>query len=190
MTESVQSVSILSEAPVAEATLGHVLAGLSKRMSASRIGTGMLAELRRIADDQLPPAFWRLYLNDSVIPQSWRAPNGYPSSDVDMAWATVIRAMVEMTPNPHSFEVRFGKALGESGYSEARFVRLVRAEGSSLRRELRVAAAWLAGKGVLRADWRYPASLVLGSTRLPGVYRKSSIHQLSRDFFSAEAQRS
>ena len=167
--------------------LGQVIATISHRLSADRIGSGALAELRRISSALLPPAFWRLYLADGVVPPEWREPHGRPDPRVDVAWAALIRAMVEMAPNPHSHKQGFGKALGESGYSEHRFVRLIRAQKEDLARETRVAGSWLAQKGVTQANWEQPASLLLGQFGIRGVYKTNSIHNLARDYFRAQS---
>ena len=39
--------------------LGAVVAALSRSLDARKIGAGALAELRRITEDDLPPAFWK-----------------------------------------------------------------------------------------------------------------------------------
>ena len=167
--------------------LGKVIAALSWHLHADRIGSGALAELRRIGDDDLPPKFWLLYL--TVVPAEWRERNGKADARHDRAWAVLTRAMVEMGSRPHSFDLSFGTALADTGYSEARFVRLLRAEGKVLARELRVAGGWLARAGVKRVDWTRPASLFRwgpGMRTLPRVAR----HQLARDYFSATAKQS
>ena len=164
-------------------SLGQVIAALSRRLNAERIGTGALAELRRITDDALPPAFWRLYLE--MVPTEWRERGGHVDVHLDRAWAALIRAMVEMTPHPHSFDRPFGAELATSKYSEDRFVRLLRAEGKGLARELRIAGAWLAHAGV-KANWEQPAQLLLGQARRASDVR----HRMARDYFRAAAKQS
>lgn len=167
--------------------LGAVVATLSRHLDARAIGAGELAELRRIAGDDLPPAFWKRYL--TAVAAEWREPAGRVDPRVDRAWAGLIRAMVEMAPQPHSFERPFGAALAESGYSESRFVRLLRAEGEELAREARVAGAWLARAGVKAANWEQPAHLLLGRPWLGlDVHHKAASHRLARDYFRAAAR--
>ena len=167
-------------------TLGQVIAALSRQLNAERIGAGRLAELRRITGDNLPPAFWKQYLVG--VPVEWREPDGYVSAPVDRAWAALVRAMAEMAPNPHSFDQQFGAVLASTGYSEDRFVRLLRAEGEDLARELRVAGAWLAREGV-KANWEQPAHLMLRHLGLK-VHHRDAGHRMARDYFRVEAQRS
>lgn len=174
---------------VETARLGAVVAALSRSLDARAIGAGALAELRRITDDDLPPAFWKRYLTD--VPPEWREPGGRPDRRVDRAWGSVIRAMVEMAPKPHSFERSFGAALAETGYSELRFVRLLRAEGHDLAREARVAAAWLARADVKEANWEQPARLILGRPWLGLNTRdKDASHALARGYFRVADRRS
>ena len=166
--------------------LGQVIAALSRQLNAGRIGTGSLAALRRITDDDLPPAFWKQYLTN--VPAEWRERDGHVNTGVDLAWAALVRAMAEMAPNPHSFDQPFGAALAATEYSEGRFVRLLRAEGSALARELRVAGAWLARAGV-KANWEQPAHLMLKHLGLR-VHHRIASHRMAQDYFRVPAQRS
>lgn len=174
------------DGPAEPRSLGQVIATLSRQLNAERIGAGALAELRRMTDNDLPPAFWKRYLLD--VPAEWRERGGHVNVRIDQAWAALIRAMVEMAPNPHSFDQPFGAALADTGYSEGRFVRLLRAEGDDLARELRVAGAWLARAGV-RANWEQPAHLLLRGLRL-NVNHQIAGHRMARDYFRVAAQRS
>ena len=166
-------------------TLGQVIARLSRQLNAERIGTGQLAELRRMTDDDLPPAFWKRYLLD--VPAEWRERGNHVNIRIDQAWAALIRAMVEMAPNPHSFDQPFGAALADTAYSENRFIRLLRAEGENLASELRVASAWLSRANV-KANWEQPAHLMLRHLGLK-VHHQIS-HRMARDYFRVAAQQS
>ncbi len=173
--------------PVEAAHLGKVIAGLSHRLQPEILGTGSLAALRRISGGHLPPAFWKLYLE--AVPASWRQSNFGAHEKVDLAWAALIRAMVEMAPRPHNAELAFGRQLGTTGYAEARFVRLLRAEGPDMARELRTASAWLAREGV-KANWEQVAHLALGQPWLGlNVQPRPRAHRLARDFFQAQNQK-
>ena len=177
------------DGPAAPRSLGQLVAALSRHLDAEMIGSGALAELRRITGHVLPPAFWKRYLTD--VPPEWREPGGQPNTRLDHAWAALTRAMVEMAPRPHSFDQSFGAALAGTDYSEHRFVRLLRAEGEDLSRELRVAGAWLARAGA-KASWEHPAHLLLGAAwRGLDVRSPSSIrHQMARDYFRVAAKQS
>ena len=106
-----------SESP----SLAQVVGRLSGRLDAASIGTGDLAELRRMRASDPPPAFWRLYLE--AVPPDWRERDGRPHYRLDRAWAALIRAMAEMAPKPLDFHASLGTALARVGYSEPRFVR-------------------------------------------------------------------
>lgn len=186
-TETVIGLRPPTDEPAKPHRLGQVIATLSRQLHPKRIGTGALAELRRITSDNLPPVFWKWYLWD--VPQEWREPHGHVNGRVDRAWAGLVRAMVEMAPHPHRFDLPFGAALADTKYSEDRFVRLLRAEGDELARELRVAGAWLARAGV-KANWEQPAHLLLRNLGLNVKNHISSRHQMARDYFRVAAQRS
>ncbi|MCY4587059.1 MAG: type I-E CRISPR-associated protein Cse2/CasB [Bryobacterales bacterium] len=185
-TEAVIDPRPLQDDPAGPRGLGQVIATLSRHLNAERIGVGALAELRRMTGNDLRSAFWKQYLCD--VPVEWREPRGQVDARVDRAWAGLIRAMVEMAPNPHSFDQPFGAALAKTRYSEDRFVRLLRAEGEDLARELRVAGSWLARAGV-KADWERPAHLSLRGLGL-NVNPQLASHRMARDYFRTPTQRS
>ena len=79
--------------------------------------------------------------------------------------------------------------LSRAGYSESRFVRLLRAEDADLAREFRVAAAWLGAKGV-KANLTPVAELLLGRPYVGlAVKADYAARTLAHDFFRAEAAR-
>lgn len=173
-------------------SLGQVLGSVSGHLDPDIIGTGLFAELRRMDWNELPPSFWHFYL--SYVPAEWRELGGYPTPDLDRAWATILRAMAECGPRPLAFNLSFGAGLANTDYSEERFVRFLRANGRDFARELRVAATWLARNGV-KANWVEPAELAL--VRLSNLRRTSDqhwlrsadelIHRMARDYFRAAA---
>lgn len=175
--------------------IGHVLAAVSAKLDARRIGAGPLAELRRMAWGEFPPSFWRFYLVN--VPAVWREPQDHGDDRIDLAWASLLRAMAEASPDPHKPDKRrtFGAVLAETKYAEARFVHFLRAEDRDLARETRTAAAWLARAGQ-KANWREPAELILGRIghirRIGGSDVKIShpdtvTHRLARDYFRVQA---
>lgn len=168
------------------AFIGAILGRVSGRLNAERSGAGPLAELRRMGWREFPPEFWRFYLK--CVPTEWREPKGRGDDKVDLAWASLLRAMAEGAPNPHRADSDFGEALAETGYAEQRFVRFLRAGGEDLAREARAAAAWLARAG-RRANWREPAELLLA--RIGGVRHvrppRTVTHRLARSYFRAQA---
>lgn len=167
--------------------LGQLLGRLSHQLNADRIGAGSLAELRRMTRSDRPPAFWKLYLQ--IVPEAWRAPRGRPDSRVDDAWAAIIRGMAEMAPDALDFGRPFGTELSRAGYSEDRFVRLLRAQHPDLAREFRVAAGWLRSKGA-KANLTPVAELLLGRPYVGLDVRPDyAARTLAHDFFRAETAR-
>jgi hypothetical protein len=180
--------------PTTPKGLGSVIGTISPRLDPDRVGTGTLAELRRMAWGEFPAAYWHFTLRH--IPEPWRTSNGKPSDRLDQAWAAILCAMAEGAPNPNAFARKFGAALGETGYAEPRFVRLLRADSQDLAREVRMAGVWLARAGV-KANWVEPAGLILGRI---GHLRKvedawidapqTIVHGLARDYFRAQSTKS
>ena len=184
MTHAESGAPSSSEAPE---FIGRVVATISSALDAERIGTGRLAELRRMEWRKFPPSFWNFYLK--IVPVEWRQPEGRDDDRVDLAWASLIRAMAEAAPDPHRYDKgkAFGAVLAETGYAESRFVRFLRAEDRDLAREARTAAAWLASAGQ-KANWREPAELILrriGRIRhLP--HPDTVTHRLARGYFRVQ----
>lgn len=167
--------------------LGQLLGRLSHQLHAGRVGVGSLAELRRMTRSDRPPSFWRLYLQ--IVPEAWREPGGRPDVRVDDVWAAIIRGMAEMAPDAQDFDRPFGTELSRAGYSESRFVRLLRAERADLAREFRVAAGWLGSKGA-KADLTPVANLLLGRPYIGLDVRPAyAARTLAHDFFRAETAR-
>lgn len=124
------------------------LASLVGRLSVAihrQISPGDVAELRRLVpDDPGGAAFWRLMA--STVVGEGRLPEGGPSRDgAERRWAAVLSAMA-ITKDLHQPRRSMGAALGAAGYSELRFVRLLRARGDALLNELRGAARYLASR--------------------------------------------
>lgn len=170
--------------------LGQVLSRVANQLDADRVGAGSLAELRRMTPEEFPPAFWRLYFEQ--VPDTWREPDGKTNPKLDTAWNVVVRAMAEMAPRALDFNASFGGALADTGYSESRFIRLLRAEPGALPGELWNAARWLSLKGRTGVNWLPAAELALSTLAGRGlpVSRKGASHRLANDYFRAERARS
>ena len=167
-------------------SFGQVIAAISHNLDPELIGTGQFAEMRRMAWNEFPSGFWHFYFRH--VPRQHREPYGRPRPDVDLAWATVLRAMAEAGKKPHDPNAYFGAMLAELGYSEQRFVRLLRAQGEDLGREMRVVAAWLARAGQ-RVNWLKPAELLMGriGRGLNIQPPDAVVHSLARDYFRVAA---
>jgi hypothetical protein len=111
----------------------EVIRRLARRLNPDTLGSGPLAELRRMDPERTPPpAFWALMAD--VHPDR--------PERVDVAWAVIVQAMAEMAPDPHAPDAAPGLVLAETGYAEGRFVRLLRADAAAVPSEARTLARW------------------------------------------------
>ena len=159
-------------------------------LTPERLGTGPLAELRRMepATGLLPPAFWKLLIEH--VPDDLRQGTEAEQAEAERAWAVIIHGMALMAPEPHRSGTSAGTVLAETGYSEPRFVRLLRAEGEGFAKEVQTACRWLATKAE-RINWRKFTFFLL--SRLHPRFssddnRKNQTHHLARAYFSAPAK--
>ena len=106
-------------AQVPEETLEQQMGRIAGIISSERFPAGERAALRRMSPSRsLPLSFYRFAFN--YLPMGWE----YAIED----WTTLVAGIALMSPNAYSAQVGFGKALGESGYSEFRLERLLAAE--------------------------------------------------------------
>ena len=119
-----------------DATESHETTGAGLRSVLNQIAyaignvlsAGDVASLRRLQPkDPSAPAFWRvaaLYLTPAgMLPRG-----GEPLDAAERRWASILNAMARLT-GLHRPGRRLGHALAASGFSELRFVRLLRARG-------------------------------------------------------------
>ncbi len=173
--------------------LTNALKSLEKRLQIPnhhrRIGSGDHATIRRQATDY-PPAFWRLYFaQDDEGRRVLRLSAEATNAEIEHAWALIMQGMALMDGFPHRSGRNFGVALAgqnqdETEYSEQRFVRLLRAEGPGLVREVRAACTWLKQHG-RAVDWTDPASLILSNVRAFGIDRDKVARRMAHDYFNA-----
>jgi hypothetical protein len=133
-----------------------------------------LAQLRRLdADRPDGIAFWQLVAT--------HAPQAFDDDDLARALAIVLRGMA-LTREFLTTERRgLGTALAESGVSELRLLRLLRADRSRLDEETRQLARLLAGKGEAgRFDWSEIFWLVLTADSEEG---KPSRRAVARNYY-------
>lgn len=100
---------------------------------------GDLARMRRLDPDA--PAdfvFWRV--------MTLYAPDEVPGAVDERRWKVVLNALA-ILQGLHDGNKPLGAALGETGFSELRLSRLLRAEDEALDAEIRAAARYLASKG-------------------------------------------
>ena len=168
------------------------LAGIVNRIAASierELSPGDVADLRRLSPgDPSAPAFWRMA--GTLLADELRG-EGSARSESERRWAAILSGMAS-TRGLHRPGRRAGEALAEAGYSELRFVRLLRARDVQLLGELRGAARYLDAKAVA-FDWRDLVLLVLseGRTDEEEVRRRiarSYFQQLSREERQGESK--
>ena len=135
-------------------TLSQIVERVAAAMSRGQIGTGDLAELRRVdMGNTFHPSFWRIML--SYV---------WPDDEANMPhaeeWALILSAMARMAPFHYDRGISVGDALARSGFSEGRLMRLLRASGKTFHHTVRRACIYLAAKDQ-PVDWRQFATLIL-----------------------------
>lgn len=135
---------------------------------------GHLAQLRRLdADRPDGTAFWQLVAT--------HAPRAFDDERLARALAIVLRGMA-LTREFLTTERRgLGTALAESGVSELRLLRLLRADMARLDEEIRQLARLLASKGEAgRFDWSEALWLILTADTEPGERCRRAV---ARDYY-------
>ena len=125
--------------------LGSIATAFDRNAQDKRGGlsNGDMAELRRISPAQpYTAALWKVLLD--FVPDNWVA--GPDRDQKERQWATLLMAMA-VCAGQHDPYQRLGSALAQAGWSELRFVRLLRARDERLEGEVRQLAAYLASKG-------------------------------------------
>ena len=165
-----------------DATLDRLVRLLVHERDDGGLSSGDRAELRRMdpLDAALPPALWRLL----TVPEVETAIGIVASGDreaAERAFAILVQGLAEAGA---SGRTPIGKVLAETGYAEARFVRLLRARGrEDVAFEARQAARWCVAKGA--------AFQVAGFSRFildAALARKGAdwrAHAIARDYFAA-----
>jgi hypothetical protein len=156
---------------------------LAAHIHPDRIGTGAVAQLRRMEPcGALPPVFWGL-LYEKV------SPDPLDDRQAERGWALIMHALALMAPQNHQQGVRPGAVLrgdegysGDRGYSEMRFVRLLRAEGERFAGEIATVCRWCANKGQ-PFDMVLLARLILARFGDPRFSVEIETHKLARDYF-------
>lgn len=150
------------------------IAGMMKKEGA--LSTSEMAELRRISQDHpFTPALWRLLIMlNLTVPPSWISQNQW-----ERRWATLFMGMAHCA-GLHNYNISVGEGLANAGWSELRFVQLMRAKDETLEIQLRRVAHFLASKNQ-EANWTDVARLLFHQTGKPGESIRLSI---SRNYYS------
>lgn len=156
------------------ALVGAVVAWLQRASNGDR------ATLRR-SDDGLDVTFWKLdadVLHEALDRASDRR-------DAERRWSVIVRALAALTPGEgaslYDRSRRVGDALVATGVSDARFLKVARAHGEALHRELRAVVQHVVAKRE-RIDFTPLAELVLADgTDRDDAARRS----LARSYYAA-----
>ncbi len=158
-------------------TRATAIGRLAARLTRENADLGERAELRRLARGGTNQAFWRVLMTE--VPEELTA--GKASEDL---WAALLAAFALLAPLGSGRQEKLGKALGETGYSEPRLLRLLRAEAGDIRDELVTAAQWLVAHG-RAADWLDLANFVFSRRDREAGSDHPAARRIARDYFTA-----
>jgi CRISPR system Cascade subunit CasB len=139
--------------------LGQSVGTAAGLLGSEALSNGDRAALRRISPDApFTPALWKVLHRL----EQHNAPDWISQERWERRWATLLMGMafcVSPSSNLHEYDKPFGEALFEAGWSELRFVRLLRSKNEALEVELRRVAQYLASKSQ-PANWADVAYLL------------------------------
>jgi CRISPR system Cascade subunit CasB len=156
------------------ATLPSIVGKMAQAIE-HQLSTGDLAELRRISPEEpYTSALWKMLLE--YVPESWVG--GAKRDEKESQWAALLMGM-SMTGGMHRFDIPIGQALAEAGWSELRFVRLLRSRSKRLFEEVRRIARYLSSKSQ-KANWADIAQLLLNQD---GEWAEKHRRRIARDYY-------
>lgn len=162
--------------PTPTRSLEHVVNGIASRLTQESVLTrGDAAALRRMDPHRPSAAFFKVegLVLDDLLPGE-----AATRAALETKWAAIVIGLAHLG-DLHRPGRRLGMALGEAGYPELRFERLLRADEDRLLDELPSLARYLAAKG-LPADWADAARLILWT----GEDAQESVRRhLARDYY-------
>ena len=143
------------------------------------LGTGEVASLRRLSpEDPANPAFFKVAAQ-FLEPQGHLPAEGPWCDPLERRWACIIGGLA-LLGKLHRPGKPLGEALAEAGFSELRFVRLLKAQDAGLWDAARGAARFLMSKGQ-NADWADLAALVLSDG---AEWSESVRRRIARRYYS------
>lgn len=159
--------------------LGRLVGHLA-HLVARALSPGDVAQLRRMTEaDPHCPAFWRIAA--TALEPAGALPQGALRDEAERRWAVLLNAMA-LGADLHAPRAPLGRALAQAGYSDLRFVRLLRARGSAFADAARSAARYLAAKAT-PFDFRDFARLVLSEGRAD---EETVRRRIARTYYQAE----
>lgn len=155
------------------------LAFLTRRLVDPGLGPGARAALRR--GDPITvmrqAAFHRLVAR-ARVDESVLAADGW------LRWATVLHAMaIAIRPGAPLSQRPAGEALASAGYSESRFMRLLAADGDTLRDQIVLLARFMHSRDE-SLDWRDLGELVLADGIRPHTTERVRL-RLARSYYKS-----
>lgn len=169
----------VSAAP--NSNLSSIIGRIAGVLGSDGYPTGERAVLRRMSlGGALPLPFIRFALQ--YLPSNWDR-----SAGAIKDWVTIVAGIALMSPRAHRPDLSLGTALGEKGYSEARFERLLSATGDTRRTLLLRAARFLAARSSA-CNWVDCALLL----QLPdGSDRRETLHRrIAADYYRVATEKS
>lgn len=159
------------------------IARLAVLLRSGALSTGDVAALRRMDPRHPPLAFFKVeVLMFGRVRENEAGPVG-----LSTRWAAITTGLAILGDGHRDARqdrsCALGRALGECGFTELRFSRLLQADADRLVDELPMLARYIAAKSV-KVDWLGAARLMLSAD----TQREQSVRrQLARDFFAALA---
>ncbi|PWR18801.1 hypothetical protein [Zavarzinia compransoris] len=118
--------------------LGSAIGTIESRLR--HADPGELAALRRLAGGKPSLAYWR-------VMAECRVDEDLRTEGREALWPPILAALAQIAPLGEGGQP-LGRVLAETGYAEARLLRLLRADATSVGDEIGTVARWLAAKGV------------------------------------------
>ncbi len=170
MNQSQAEASAGGDDPTTSSVVGKIAHAIDQQLS-----SGDRAELRRISPEEpYTPSLWKMLM--SYVPGSW---TGGSERDVkERRWAALLMGM-SMTSGMHNPGVPLGEALARAGWSELRFVRLLRSRGDRLFEEVRRISQYLNSKSQ-EANWTDMADLLLNQE---GEWAEKHRRRIARHYY-------
>ena len=169
----VKPVRAETKPPSLEQVIGRIAETIDKLLP-----PGDVAELRRLKQGTFSPSFFKIIAGNLSLIQSWPA-QGPSRDDYEYRWGVILQAMAKLK-GLHKLTESLGKTLAREGYSELRFVRLLRSHDNALAHEIRTCAQFLAAKSSAcnQVDLAY---LVLSDKRMDA---ETIRRRIARSYYS------
>jgi CRISPR type I-E-associated protein CasB/Cse2 len=157
-------------------TLASLISTIARLLvSGGGLSRGDVSALRRM--DPRTPAAAFFKVAGLVLDELMPAEPGH-RADAETRWAAITAGLAYLEAL-HRPGQRLGRVLADTGWSEHRFVRLVRADTDRLADDLPALARFLVAKGI-PVDWTAAADLILSA----GTERSEEVRRhLARDYY-------